>query len=96
MSPSQLLSPPSHEFYTQNPLNSPQQSTCYPLSADITLVGKMSSKVSEAECIELQATNPCSQAPLIQEATDTGAFKILLSHSTIPMNSEDIVFPGID
>ena len=99
MLPSQPSSPPSHEFYIQNPLNSPKQPTCDLLSADIALVGRMSSKVSEAESIELRTTNPCSpveEAPLIQEATDTGASKILLPHSTIPMNSKGIVVPGMD
>lgn len=92
-------SPPSHEFYTQNPLNVPQQTTHDSLSVDMALVGGMSSKFSESERIELQATNPSQveDSSFIQEVTDIGASsEILLPRSTIPMKTKDTVVPGID
>ena len=90
---SQPLSPPSYAF------PSPQLSTCDEQSANIALFGRMSSKVSEIERIELGTSIICSpveEAQRVQEATDTDASSEILLPHTIPLKNEGNVVPGMD
>ena len=87
------MSPPSYPF----PI--PQVSTCDEQSVDIALFGRMSSKASEIERIELGTSIICSpveEAQRVQEAMDTGASSEILLPRTIPLKSEDNVVPGMD
>ena len=85
MSLAQVSSPP-HDSYMQTPSTPSHQSTCDDQSAEIALVGRMSSKVvSESERIELQLTTNMEELPVVEEATDTGgSSEILLPPSTLP------------
>ena len=74
-------------------LTSPQQASCDDPSIDIALVGRMSSKFSEGECIELEAPVisppveelPTEDVPLLQEAVNiSGSSEILLPSSNFP------------
>ena len=90
-------SPPA--FDPLNPLNSPQQPTCDDASADIALVGRISSKVSENERYELRtgSCSPVEEVPLVQEETDTGASsKILVPHGNVPLKSKGSIVPGME
>ena len=89
---SQPLSPQSYPF------PSPQLPACDEQSANIALVGRMSSKASEIERIELGTSicSPVEEARLFQEAIDTGASSEILLPRTIPLNNEDNVVPGMD
>ena len=97
---SEASSPP-HDSYVQTPMT-PYQPTCDDLSAEIALVGRLSSKVvSESERIELEATkvnNSAEEVPVIEEATDTGeSGEILLPPSSLPpvKPASDIIVTGI-
>ena len=89
---SQPSSSPSHDSYMHN-ITSPLQATCDDPSVDIALVGRMSSKYSEGECIELDAPVtstpvedlPKEDVPLFEEAIDTGgSSEMLLPPNTFP------------
>ena len=93
MSLSQPTSSPSQESYMTNltnSLTSPQQAT-YSYdepSADIALLGRTSSKVSESEHIIFEASatsTPMDEVPVFQEVTDTGgSSEILLPQGNFP------------
>lgn len=89
---SQPLSPQSYPF------PSPQPSTYDEQSANIALVGRMSSRVSEIEHIELGASicSSVEEDHWVQEATDTGVSSEILLPRTIPLKNKDNVVPGMD
>ena len=99
MSLSQPTSSPSQESYMQNLPNitSPQQAIYDEPSANIALVGQMSSKVSESERIIFEGSATPTQmdeVPVFQEATDTGeSSEMLLPQSNFPaVKSENDTF----
>ena len=85
MSLLQVSSPP-HDSYMQTPLTPSYLPTGDDQSAEIALVGSVSSKVvSESERIEYTPVNPVDEVPVVQEATDTGgSSEILVPSSSLP------------
>ena len=85
MSLLQASSPP-HDSYMQTPITPSYLPTSDDQSAEIALVGSVSSKVvSESERIEYTPVSPVDEIQVVQEATDTGgSSEILLPPSALP------------
>jgi len=90
-------SSPLHDSDILTPTSS-QQPTCEYPSVDIAMVGRMPSRVSDSERIELEPTTETPVEEAFQQETNTGTSEMLLPQSTShkARTNSDIFVTGMD